>query len=86
MKLALITSSIVTIVSGVMATPNGLNIPGILNLDLGHGNGLELNVLGGLIHANIGGRGQRASKPATQSAAPLATASPVPAPPAIHFF
>ncbi|KAI8324178.1 hypothetical protein GQ54DRAFT_331941 [Martensiomyces pterosporus] len=37
------------------AAPSGLNIPGILSLDIGGSSGLELDVLNGLVHAEIGG-------------------------------
>ncbi|KAJ2377345.1 hypothetical protein GGI05_006881 [Coemansia sp. RSA 2603] len=65
-----------SIASATRGAPIGLNIPGIINLELGSGNGLNLNVLGGLVHANVGGRGSRAKKPMEP---PMAS---VPAPPA----
>ncbi|KAJ2787837.1 hypothetical protein GGI15_000406 [Coemansia interrupta] len=65
-----------TIASATRGAPIGLNIPGIINLELGSGNGLNLNVLGGLVHANVGGRGSRANKP-TQP--PMAAVPPPPA-------
>ncbi|KAJ1724810.1 hypothetical protein LPJ53_000946 [Coemansia erecta] len=65
-----------TIVSATHGAPIGLNIPGIINLELGSGNGLNLNVLGGLVHANVGGRGSRAKKPMEP---PMAAVPPPPA-------
>lgn len=47
--------------SSVLAIP-GLVIPGILSLELGEGNGLKINVLGGLVNAHIGGHGPGAAK------------------------
>ncbi|KAJ2566874.1 hypothetical protein IW140_004737 [Coemansia sp. RSA 1813] len=50
------TTTIITLLASAYAAPAGLKIPGILNLDLGgSAGGLHLDVLGGLINANIGG-------------------------------
>ncbi|KAJ2879725.1 hypothetical protein IWW38_006069, partial [Coemansia aciculifera] len=62
-----------------IAAPIGLNIPGIVNLDIGGGNGLSLNVLGGLVHASIGGHGK--APRTTHSVAPVATPTPPATPP-----
>ncbi|KAJ2584764.1 hypothetical protein GGF44_003632 [Coemansia sp. RSA 1694] len=65
-----------------IAAPIGLNIPGILNLDIGGGNGLNLNVLGGLVHANIGGRGSKTPRATPRPVTPIA--APTPPMPAFH--
>ncbi|KAJ1818827.1 hypothetical protein LPJ60_004113 [Coemansia sp. RSA 2675] len=52
MKYSIFVTSIVALATSSIASPIGLNIPGIINLDIGGGNGLNLNVLGGLVHAN----------------------------------
>ncbi|KAJ1857006.1 hypothetical protein LPJ76_002046 [Coemansia sp. RSA 638] len=54
-------ASVAVILGGTQAVLGALTIPGIITLDLGNGNGLKLDVLGGLISANIGNRSQRGS-------------------------
>ncbi|KAJ1771055.1 hypothetical protein LPJ74_002642 [Coemansia sp. RSA 1843] len=53
---SVVATTIITLLASAYAAPAGLKIPGILNLDLGgSAGGLHLDVLGGLINANIGG-------------------------------
>ncbi|KAJ1949995.1 hypothetical protein FBU59_000892 [Linderina macrospora] len=67
MKLSIVLSSLVALAA---ATP-GLNIPGILNLEFGGPNGgLSLNVLSGLVKADIGGS-HKASKPPAAKPKPV---------------
>ncbi|KAJ2223305.1 hypothetical protein IWW45_008376 [Coemansia sp. RSA 485] len=85
MKTSAIVAIVAAISSSAIATPVGLNIPGIISLDIS--NGLNLNVLGGLVHANVGGRGERTKKPAPPTVlAPPPVGAPV-APPVFgrHF-
>ncbi|KAJ2417445.1 hypothetical protein GGI10_000177 [Coemansia sp. RSA 2530] len=91
MKYSIFVTSIVALATSSIASPIGLNIPGIINLDIGGGNGLNLNVLGGLVHANVGGHSPR--PPKIPTAAPVPAVPAVPAAPAVpaipafpHFF
>ncbi|KAJ2490000.1 hypothetical protein IWW37_003548 [Coemansia sp. RSA 2050] len=81
MKFSISVTGIVALATSAIASPIGLNIPGIINLDIGTDNGLSLNVLGGLIHANVGGRSPKALK--IPMAAPVHAAPAVPAIPAV---
>ncbi|KAJ1800745.1 hypothetical protein LPJ59_000847 [Coemansia sp. RSA 2399] len=70
MKLTLSTTTIFTLIASAYAAPAGFRIPGILNLDLGgSAGGLHLDVLGGLINANIGS-GHRKAVPKNPSTPP----------------
>ncbi|KAJ2480951.1 hypothetical protein IWW56_002118 [Coemansia sp. RSA 2131] len=62
-------ASVAVILGGTQAVLGALTIPGIITLDLGNGNGLKLDVLGGLISANIGNRNRPAPMPSTPPAA-----------------
>ncbi|KAJ2446923.1 hypothetical protein GGI03_007458, partial [Coemansia sp. RSA 2337] len=73
---------ITALATSSVASPVGLNIPGIISLDVGGGNGLSLNVLGGLVHASVGGRGTKTPR----AAPPAAVVPAVPAVPAVPFF
>ncbi|KAJ2760604.1 hypothetical protein H4S06_001638 [Coemansia sp. BCRC 34490] len=67
MKFVLSYTAVISLLTCAYAVPVGLKIPGILNLDIGHGNsGLHIDILGGLINANIG-NGNKKNGPKTSS-------------------
>ncbi|KAJ2747676.1 hypothetical protein GGI20_000325 [Coemansia sp. BCRC 34301] len=92
MELSLFVAGITAFAASSIASPIGLNIPGILNLDIGNGHGLNLNVLGGLVHANIGGgrSGPKTPRTTSRPAAPVVAPTPpmavAPAVPAVPAF
>ncbi|KAJ2084239.1 hypothetical protein H4R24_000181 [Coemansia sp. RSA 988] len=76
-NMKLTTASIIAILGSASSVVATFYIPGIVNLDIN--DGLKLDVLGGLIHANIGDhssrRGNRGNVHATPPAAVAPTAS-----------
>ncbi|KAJ2141104.1 hypothetical protein IW142_005044 [Coemansia sp. RSA 564] len=80
-------ASVAVIMGGTQAVLGALTIPGIISLDLGNGDGLKLDILGGLISANIGNHRQTGSNRGNRPApTPLNPPAPTPSNPPAAFY
>ncbi|KAJ1777901.1 hypothetical protein LPJ54_002084 [Coemansia sp. RSA 1824] len=79
--------TVAVIMGGTQAVLGALTIPGIISLDLGNGDGLKLDILGGLISANIGNHRQTGSNRGNRPApTPLNPPAPTPSNPPAAFY
>ncbi|KAJ1808173.1 hypothetical protein LPJ77_002530 [Coemansia sp. RSA 2523] len=86
-KMKFSVASVAVIMGGTQAVLGALTIPGIISLDLGNGDGLKLDILGGLISANIGNHRQTGSNRGNRPApTPLNPPAPTPSNPPAAFY